>query len=177
MVGKTTFIQNCLTDHVIYHATHDLTDQTIGRKSSWSLGFAILDFLSQSVSQGSEIKVAIDRGIFSSMVYSEIYDKSPVPEVVVNWYRNNQFFKNNVEVIHVTHDCKESAKEIYQRSLFRVKNSNSISDKYDKFSSFEEYWSAYLRFEEKFLESYRKVGKIPRVVLTLPKSKDSFSMI
>ena len=156
--GKSTFIDKIMKEFKHYHATHDLTDETIGRKDSWTIGYGVIDFLSQTASKDDLI--AIDRGVFSSYVYEHLYNQGNRDTInkVVDWYSRNEFFKNTVGHVRVSHYNKSTARRIFELSKSREVNPNTLSSTYDKFSSFEEYWDRYQEAESLFDEVYKKIG-------------------
>lgn len=166
MVGKTTAIKNFLPDYDTYFANHDLTDKVVGRDKSWVIGYGVLDLLSQIHSR--DIKLVINRGVASSYVYSILYDdQSSLDERVLQWYRHNDFFVNQVGHIYVSHFNEVSARQIYENSLHRETNPNELSAKYDRFNSFEEYWELYQEADRLFNQTYRKLGINPLRIVTL----------
>lgn len=173
MVGKNFFVDKFMPEFSLYHANHDLTDETIGRHESWAIGYGVMDFLFQ-IQETSKIKVVIDRGVSSSFVYKALYegnlDSNDHILTVVNWYSRNDFFKKSVGHIHVCHYNKASAKRLYEISQSREKNPNEVSAQMDRFSSFDEYWEYYTEAEDLFREVYRKIGITPIVVKSMPRS-------
>lgn len=167
MVGKTTYAQKVvrgLTPRaVLYHADHDLTDKTIGRDNSWTIGYGIFDLLSHA---DLEETVVIDRHVASSYAYQKLYGGTPLSEEVIEYYKNNEFFHNSISHIHIQHLDRDNAFAIYQKSQSREKNCNELSNKYDQFESFDQYWERYLRAQEYFLEAYLKLKIVPTVKYT-----------
>lgn len=168
MVGKTSYAKSLYspdgTRPIIYHADHDLTDKTIGRNNSWAIGYGIFDLLSHS-----DIKetIIIDRHVASSYVYPKLYGlNSELNPEIVEYYKNSEFFHKSVTHIHIQHESKEEALKIFEKSKTREKNANELSNKYDQFDNFEEYWGRYSKAQEYFLEAYLKLGIHPLVVNT-----------
>lgn len=168
MVGKSTLIENLLVrdnGFVNYHATHDLTDRTIGRNNSWTIGYGVLDFLSQynrEPYKRFDLKVAIDRGVFSSYVYQKLY--GPVSDLnykIVDWYKRNNFFHEDVTHLYVKPADETVSRMLWDKSRERPENPNFLSNKYDKFSSFEEYWEMFKKADELFKEAYRAMNVKP----------------
>ena len=171
MVGKSTFMKTCMPNHRIYHARHDLTDSTVGRNNSWTIGYGIIDFAEQMHFDDQLIygnKYVIDRGVFSSYVYSRLYSQKEIDPKIVEWYRNNEFFKNKVGHVYIKHRNPDTAKIIFDASQSREKNPNVISNKYDQFNSFDDYWIFYYTADQLFREVYSLIGIKPRVFETLP---------
>lgn len=165
-VGKTSFMKKELPDFYIYHATHDLTDQTVGRNNSWVIGYGVMDFL-QQVHELQEI--VIDRGVFSSYVYQRLYGpKGVLDPRVLDYYKNNKFFHEDVGHIYVRHHDVDSAREIYIKSQSREKNPNQLSNKYDQFNTFDDYWKLYSMADALFSEVYSYIGIKPRIFETIP---------
>lgn len=166
MVGKTTFLNRYLSDHQIYHCNHDLTDDTIGRENSWTIGYGVIDFLEQVDTKPCHL--VIDRGVFSSYVYSRIYQNRQLDKKVLDWYKNNNFFKSSVGHIYLKHHDSSTAEKIFDFAQNREKNPNKLSDKYDQFKSFNDYWIFYSNADLLFKEAYNYIGVRPRVFETFP---------
>lgn len=174
MVGKSFFMNYVMSDYKVYHATHDLTDETVGRHNSWTIGYGVMDFLSQVGTDN--LKVVIDRGVSSSFVYKRLYGMDAevcfpgelTIDRVVDWYSKNEFFKSGVNHIHVCHLRKASARQIFEKSKTREVNPNALSAQMDRFSDFDEYWKTYLKAEELFTEVYDKLDIEPIIVKTYP---------
>lgn len=164
IVGKTTYMNKVHSNSKVYHCNHDLSDITIGRHNSWALGYGIIDFLSQ-VKINDEI--LIDRGVISSAVYAELYD-SPLDSHVLEWYAGCEYFKKCIDHIYIRHYDETSARKIYEFAQSRKVNPNPLSAKFDKFTSFENYWSTYRHADQLFLDTYDKLGISPIVLLTYP---------
>lgn len=174
MVGKTTFINNELSHFVNYHATHDLTDKTIGRDNSWTIGYGVFDLLSQIETQANDptksiiyphLAVVIDRGVFSSYVYQKLYGSGELSSEVIEYYKNNKFFHDEVSHLYVVPKNATVARQIYEKSASRPENPNALSNKYDQFDSFESYWSAFLKADKLFEEAYQIMNVSPHLVV------------
>lgn len=172
MVGKTTFIKNFMSDFKYYHPNHDITDCTVGRDHSWTIGYGIIDFFSQVGTDN--IKAVIDRGIASGYVYRRLYHGIDVLDPimdVVEWYSYSDFFKSLCH-IHICHYNKDTAREIYEKSQSREANPNAVSAALDKFYNFEAYWDYYCK-AEKFYDIVYEMLKIkPIRVASLPSNDD-----
>lgn len=161
MVGKSTLIKELYPNHSKYHATHDLTDETVGRDNSWTIGYGVVDMLSQMYSNGIP-NLVIDRGVISSYVYTKLSGKE-FDSKIMEYYKNNKFFKENIRHILVVHQDKVSAKLIYDRSQSRTLNPNKISAELDKFDTFGEYWKQYEKAMNLFIEAYSILGISPEI--------------
>lgn len=169
MVGKDTFIRETNHKSKIYHPSHDLTDATIGRDQSWVLGHSIVEFLEQTKGiLNEEESLVINRCIASSIVYTRIYNNHNLPKEVVDWYKNNQFFKNEIRHIYIKHKNEKTAKMIYQLSQTRKVPDNLVSAKLDKFNSFDDYWRMYSFANLKFLEAFNELGIVPEIFVSDP---------
>lgn len=164
-VGKTSFARHVCEEigGRIWHPTHDLIDQTIGRQDSWTLGYAVLDYIIQIP---QEYPVIIDRHVVSSYVYTYYYNKKILDPKIADFYKNNAFYKECVTHYHVQHRDKSTAEEIFNSSKSREANPNRLSAQYDKFSTFEDYWNQYKLFQELFLETYQRLEIYPTIVET-----------
>lgn len=165
MVGKSTAIKNLFVKegYTSYHATHDLTDITVGRNNSWTIGYGVLDFLkqyNQNFLVHFPAKVVIDRGIFSSYVYQKLYGpEGDLDFKILDYYANDEFFHNEITHCYVRPANKAVARMLWENSKNRPKNPNILSNKYDQFKTFEDYWEMYKKAEDLFFESY-KIMKI-----------------
>lgn len=171
MVGKNTFVEENLPGYKLYQCRHDLTDQTVGRDNSWTIGYGVVDFLEQlGVCKDSKLKngVVINRGVFSSYVYARLYNNTYLDKKVLDWYKNNEFFKETIGHIYIRHFSPETAQVIFEKSRLRAQDSNEISRKYDKFNTFNDYWYVYNMADRLFKEAYDYVGVKPRIFETLP---------
>lgn len=169
MVGKSTFALKCIENPLIYHPDHVLTDATIGRSQSWVIGQSIIDFLSCGLLDSLEstgTNVVIDRGICSSFVYGILHSHELIDSKVIDWYKNNKFFKDKVSILYFHHECKESARKLFEESKKRKKNPNKLSAAYDEFSDFENYWRMYCRADALFRESFEILGVRPQFIRT-----------
>lgn len=164
MVGKTSYIKSNLKGAKYWHPTHDLTDSTIGRVSSWSLGYGVLDFLSQT---SLDQDIVIDRGVASSYVYNLLYIHKKLPKEVIQYYRDWKWFHKEVKYIHIRHSSENSARKIFSRGQTRGTAQNELSAKYDRFRNFDQYWDRYLEAEKLFTEAYFLLEIIPEYYYTV----------
>lgn len=170
MVGKSTVIENLFVEegYTNYHATHDLTDATVGRNNSWTIGYGVLDFLkqyNQNFLTHFPAKVAIDRGVFSSYVYQKLYGpEGDLDSKVLEHYTNDKFFHNEVTHCYVRPANESVSRMLWENSKKRPKNPNALSNSYDQFSTFEDYWKMYKRAEDLFFESYKIMKINPYII-------------
>ena len=165
MVGKDTFIKTAFSDYKVWNPDFKPIDDALGRDKAWTIGLGVVDFLSKTYN-GTD-KIAINRGAASSYAYSVCRDdQDTIDNRVVEWYKNNEFYHNQVDHLLLRFSDIEVAKELYYESKLRRDVFNEVSAKLDKFDTFNEYWSEYIRHLEKFDEYYDKVGTqyIPVVV-------------
>lgn len=164
MVGKTFFMKEHLSQYKIFHADHELTDATVGRNNSWTIGYGIFDLMSQTGLNVSD-PIVIDRCVASSFVYSKLFPDGGVSkesmDQIVDWYSKCKVFKEDVVHVHVCHYNRCTARKIYEASQHREKNPNPLSAELDKYSSFDEYWSAYKLAECWFESVYSQLGIEP----------------
>jgi len=164
ITGKTTTMKKMLIPdgYSYYHPNHNLTDVTIGRDNSWTIGYGIFDLLSQI--DLSNTKILIDRGVASSYVYG-ILNGNPLDKRVIEWYKNNDFFHRGVSHVIVKHTDMTSARKIYDRCLSeRPENPNELSAKFDRFENFDEYYRKYSYASTLFDEAYEKLNIVPRTI-------------
>lgn len=167
IVGKTSYIKCAYPTYQYYHPTHSLTDKTIGRHNSWAIGYGLMDMVCQ-FNNDCDFKLVIDRGVASSYVYPFLYNQeSTLPTEVLKWYRDNLLLKKRVNFVYLCHKTKDSAKFIYEDALsHRMTDTNSLSQKYDTFENFEDYWKTYLRADEMFRSVYNYMEIEPEIVYT-----------
>lgn len=173
MTGKSTFVKRKVPNYFTsYECHHDLTDKTVGRENSWTIGYGIIDFLQQMCSDPCNnlmnCNVVINRGVFSSYVYGRLYQNNLLDETVIDFYKNNDFFKYDIDHVYVRHHSLDTAERIFESSKTREVADTEISRKYDKFNSFRDYWVYYNMADQLFKEVYDKVGIKPHIFETLP---------
>lgn len=169
IVGKTSFINKQLVNelgYTTYHTTHDTIDKVVGSDHRWVTGYGIIDMISQ-IYNTHKLNLAIDRGVFSSYVYNKLYGND-LSSDVINYYINNEFFHScNISHIYVQPNDKSTSEYLFNLSKSRPENDNEISRKYDQFSTFDDYWSMYLKAESLFIDAYQIIGVKPIIVNTL----------
>lgn len=163
IVGKSTFINYQLPEYELYYYNHDISDETIGRSNACILGMNVIDFLSQVKPKE---KIIINRGIFSSIVYEKLYNNNILPDIVIDYYKNSEYFHNNIDIIYLMHDSRASAEILYQNSLHRPLNPNELNQEYDRFESFNDYWSIYMRAHNLFMNAFEDLKIKPYIVRT-----------
>ena len=150
-VGKDTFIEKCLGELAPnYGPTYEVFDKYLLRDDAWLIGLAIVDLLSQSNLIKSS-NVLLNRWLPSSYVYArlkardsqdEILDQEVIAKFleIINDYTtlDGEDIFPQVTIYHVSHESKESARVIYNRSLNRPDN-----ESFDDFNSFDDYWVRY----------------------------------
>lgn len=163
LVGKTTYAKTLVNN--IYRPDYSVFDKYYSRNLAFMFGYAQADIWSYCKNTSIEIpeEIAIDRGLFSSYVYSRIYrDTYPRlhEDIVISYLMKliNSF--DQVEVYNVNHKNKTSAREIYDYNQF---HQSSHNEQYDYFLTFEEYFERYLKARDLFEEIYYIVrGRLPR---------------
>ena len=174
MVGKDTFIQKRIPSYYdTYTCRHQLTDDTVGRNRSWVVGYGVIDYLEQLMTSPSNnnlmnLMTVINRGVFSSYVYGRLYSNQNFDPKILEWYKNNDFFKNTIEHIYIKHHNIDTAKYIFERSQSRAQATNLVSRKLDTFNSFSDYWVRYSQANLLFKEVYDIIGIKPQIFETLP---------
>lgn len=174
MVGKSTFVDKKFPNYfTTYECHHQLTDETVGRDNSWTIGYGIVDFLQQMYQDFCNnnlmnCNVVINRGVFSSYVYKKLYNNKNFDSKILDFYKNNEFFKNDIEHIYVRHHNLETAEAIFESSKSREVADTEISRKYDNFNTFSDYWIYYCTADQLFKEVYDYVGIKPHIFETLP---------
>ena len=89
----------------------------------------------------------MDRGILSNLVYGEIQDNFQGYEYIMTKLIDDMV-DIGAKVVYLKHKNRESAMIKYELSTSR---NTSSDDEYDKFESFEDYWSKYLDMDERFM--------------------------
>lgn len=173
MVGKSTFVEKNFPTYNVYECRHQLTDDTVGRNNSWTIGYGVIDYLEQLMTSPDSpnlmnLLTVINRGVFSSYVYGRLYNNIVLDPEIIEWYKNNDFFKNTVDHIYVKHHNLETAQIIFDKSQERQQADNPLSRKFDKFNTFSDYWIRYNQANQLFKEIYEFIGIKPRIFETLP---------
>ena len=152
MVGKTHFMNTYseFNNYSYYHPNYYTVDKVLGRDNAWTIGYGIFDMLS-SLPASRLPSLLIDRGVLSSYVYGKMFN-TELPEEVIMYYKDSNFYHELVDNIIVRHSSKKSASKLYDLSKSRIVD-NDISSKYDTYSSFEDYYSNYLRSMDLFREA------------------------
>lgn len=167
MVGKSTYAKQHFPSYFnIYECDHDVTDKVIGRSNSWSIGYGVVDFLQKALtnSMTNNLNVIINRGVFSSYVYKRLYEGTLLDSSIINWYKNNSFFRNNIKHIYVRHKDINTAQSIYEASQLRKVPNNPITKSLDNFNSFRDYWALYTIADSLFTEIYDYIGVTPTII-------------
>lgn len=175
MVGKSTFVEKKVPHYfTTYECHHKLTDETIGRENSWAIGYGVVDFLEQMINDHRQnnlmnCNVAINRGVFSSYVYTRLYNNKNLDPRILDYYKDNEFFKNFIQHIYIRHHNADTARIIFEKSQQRDKIVDTeISRKYDTFNTFSDYWIFYNTADQLFKEAYDYIGVKPHIFETLP---------
>lgn len=132
------------------------SDKILKRGNRYILGLRDIDNFGYN--HADHEKMLLDRSIASSYVYQQFYaqdhDYDSFDDVVESF--NNIINKNNIKVLFIYkyHYSIKDAKTIYNKS-----NSDSNhEDKYDKFSSFEDYYRTYCKFHRLFFDFFHRYG-------------------
>lgn len=171
MVGKNTYVKKNFPHYCKYFEyDHTLTDITGNRDKAWIAGYGIISFLDYVLknTNTTNLHVAINRGVLSSVVYEKIYNRKDIQSEILDWYKNNSFFTEEVKHVYVRHHNADTAREIYNKSISREEASNEINKSYDSFNSFEDYWMVYSLADQLFMNTYKHLGIKPTIVETLP---------
>lgn len=151
MVGKTSYLESIHSPG--YRPDYDMLDSFYERNLAGLFFFMQADLLYKTDLVKSDTKLTLDRSSVSGYVYSRIYpsDVSEFPsEMVIESIKRMCSVFDTVEIVHVIHSCRESAKQIY----FQSHKDGSHLDKLDQFDSFDAYFRCYQNAESYYREIY-----------------------
>lgn len=163
LVGKTTFARTKTSS--IYRPDYSILDKYYTRNLAFMFGYAQADIWSFCKENNLEVpeQIAMDRGLFSSYVYSRIYNDN-YPElnedIVVSYVMKLVRAFDKVDIYDVRHRSRESAKLIYE---YNLKHNNDHNEEYDQFEDIGDYYSRYDYALELFDDIYSIVkSRLPR---------------
>lgn len=162
MTGKSTLarvVESRYKPSFLYRPNWEevLTTSVISRGNRHIPGIAIVDSWGDMVLDGiipAGTKLLLDRWMAVSVVYQQMYGQitdSASPEVLAEAFQKSAR-DFNVIFIHKNHASIEEAQKMYE---ITTQTSNEHTDMYDKFGDFDEYYKAYLHFEECYDRFYR----------------------
>lgn len=133
-----------------------LTTSVVSRGNRHIPGIAVVDTWGDMVLDGiikPGTKLLLDRWMAVSVVYQQMYSQvtdSASPEALAKAFKKSAR-DFNVIFIHKNHGSIEEARKMYE---ITTQTSSEHADIYDKFTSFEDYYKAYLHFEECYEKFY-----------------------
>lgn len=161
MTGKSTLareVESRYKPSFLYRPNWEevLTTSVISRGNRHIPGIAIVDSWGDMILDGiipGETKLLLDRWMAVSVVYQQMYSQetdSASPEKLAEAFK---MCARDLKVIfiHKNHGSIEEAKKMYE---ITTSTSSEHADIYDKFGSFEDYYKAYLHFEECYEKFY-----------------------
>lgn len=127
-------------------------DDILDRSNRYILGLPAIEmYKSVRDTLNASPVLILDRSVFSSYVYSILYNSVPVDRMIQVMSTYRKIFKDfKVSVIQVTPYTEDSSKLLYTQAL----SDDDHKDKYDKFESFTEYFQVLNKVEYLFNESY-----------------------
>ena len=141
-----------------------MTDRVVKRGNRFIPGLAVLGLWKQLMESGNTKRLLIDRWMAVSYVYQIQYnqptDATSLDELVKAHILAASGL--NLVMIHKQHSSEEEARKMYEMSL----KSLDHSDIYDHFSSFEDYYKAYQKFNDSYLRFYEECCPFPTYILS-----------
>lgn len=162
-VGKS-HVANLLIDELslqsdckvlMYRPDYELVgyDTVLDRKNRYILGLPVIELFGTVMkSFNGRVKLMLDRSVFSSYVYSILYNSATESEMMSVFEVYQKVFKDyKVLVVQVSPYTKDSSELLYTQSL----SDDQHKDKYDKFENFDEYFSMLTKVEALYLDSFQ----------------------
>lgn len=163
MVGKSTLISNLVSimstldfhrvrPVVVFRPDYDnlCYDDVIDKSNRLVIGLSVLDFI-RSDKNYNKLTI-FDRGLPSGIVYSALYQDNKLNKCMIDSYID-LYLNMKTCILYINHESKSSAMVKYNKSIL----DNNHEDDYDKFSSFDEYYSTYLKFNKEFISTISRV--------------------
>lgn len=141
-----------------------MTDNVVRRGNRFIPGLAILGLWKQLSASVGPKRLLIDRWMAVSYVYQIQYNQ-PTDAVSLDELVKAHILAAdglNLVMVHKQHSSVEEAREMYELSL----KSADHSDIYDRFSSFEDYYEAYRKFNDSYLKFYEECCPFPTYILS-----------
>lgn len=155
IVGKDSFAE--FIGLKVYRPEYSFVDTVLDRNKSWVIGQSLYDFFE---SLQVVPNFTLNRGIASSYVYAYLYgskeDQDFISNTLIDWYNSLKTFTKYSCIIHVDHSSMVVASKLYDKCM----KERALVEDLDKFNSFEDYWSHYLRADDLYKEAYDKL-KVP----------------
>lgn len=168
MTGKSYLAKqvNQRYDSILYRPDWEgaMNDQVVKRGNRFIPGLAILGLWKQLLESGNPKRLLIDRWMAVSYVYQIQYNQSTDATNLDELVKAHILAADgiNLVMIHKQHSSVEEAREMYEMSL----KSLDHSDIYDHFSSFEDYYKAYQKFNDSYLKFYEECCPFPTYILS-----------
>lgn len=168
MTGKSYLAKqiNQRYDSILYRPDWEgaMNDQVVKRGNRFIPGLAILGLWKQLLESGNPKRLLIDRWMAVSYVYQIQYNQSTDATNLDELVKAHILAADgmNLVMIHKQHSSAEEAREMYEMSL----KSLDHSDIYDHFSSFEDYYKAYQKFNDSYLKFYEECCPFPTYILS-----------
>lgn len=168
MTGKSYLAKqiNQRYDSILYRPDWEgaMSDQVVKRGNRFIPGLAILGLWKQLLESGNPKRLLIDRWMAVSYVYQIQYNQSTDATNLDELVKAHILAADgmNLVMIHKQHSSAEEAREMYEMSL----KSLDHSDIYDHFSSFEDYYKAYQKFNDSYLKFYEECCPFPTYILS-----------
>lgn len=168
MTGKSYLARqiNQRYDSILYRPDWEgaMNDQVVKRGNRFIPGLAILGLWKQLLESGNPKRLLIDRWMAVSYVYQIQYNQSTDATNLDELVKAHILAASglNLVMIHKQHSNEEEARKMYEMSL----KSLDHSDIYDHFSSFEDYYKAYQKFNDSYLRFYEECCPFPTYILS-----------
>lgn len=169
MVGKTYLLNKLMNSNddvvdVKYKPNWNImNDKVVSRGNRHIVGLAVIELFSDILNtSGRNLRLIIDRGLPSSVVYKSLYNqKSDYDEDELIKAFNLSVDGSKVLIIHKNHKSKEDALKFYENAV----SDNDHNDDYDVFGSFDDYYEKYLLAEELYNKIYNKLQEFSNITI------------
>lgn len=141
-----------------------MTDAVVSRGNRFIPGLAILGLWKQLKSSNHPKRLLIDRWMAVSYVYQVQYNQPTDAKSVDDLVKAHILAADDLKLvmIHKQHSCMAEAREMYDLS----KSSSDHGDIYDRFLNFEDYYQAYRKFNDTYLDFYEKYCPFPTYIVS-----------
>lgn len=141
-----------------------MTDAVVSRGNRFIPGLAILGLWKQLKSSNNPKRLLIDRWMAVSYVYQVQYNQPTDAKSVDDLVKAHILAANDLKLvmIHKQHSHMAEAREMYELS----KDSSDHGDIYDRFLNFEDYYQAYRKFNDTYLDFYEKYCPFPTYIVS-----------
>ena len=167
MTGKSYLAQQVNQKYasILYRPDWEgaMNDNVLRRGNRFVPGLAILGLWKQLFTSVPK-KLLLDRWMASSYVYQTQYNQ-PTDAVSLSELVKSHILAAdglNLVIVHKQHSSMEETRGLYELSL---KSSDHL-DIYDRFTSFEDYYETYQKFNDSYLNFYEEYCPFPTYILS-----------